>query len=138
MDNEQITNPTEGQQQETKTFTQDDVNKIVGERLAKEKTKLEQTISQREKDLNKRELNFKAKELLMEKGLPLEILEALNYGDEDTLNNSISILEKQFKKDAPPVVRGREPVINGVSYTPGNGASSTIDTLTRQAFGLQR
>ncbi|WP_313132789.1 DUF4355 domain-containing protein [Anaerocolumna sp.] len=136
MDNEQNTNPTEGQSQEVKTFTQDEVNKIVGERLAKEKTKLEQAVTLREQELNKRELNLKAKELLTEKGLPLEILEALNYSNEDSLNNSISIIEKQLKKDAPPIVQGREPVRNGVSYSAQNGSSPSLDNNIRKAFGL--
>lgn len=128
MDN-QNTNPIEGQNQEAKTFTQDDVNRIVGERLAKEKTKIEQTITQREQELNKRELNLKAKEVLSSKGLSLDLLEALNYSDEDTLNKSIEIIEKQFKKEEPLVVRGREPakswVVNG----------KTVDPI-RKAMGL--
>lgn len=128
MDNEHNTNPVEGQQTEVKSFTQEDVNKIVGERLAKEKTKLEQTLTQREQELNKRELDFRAKELLTEKELPLEILGALNYSDEDSLIKSISIIEKQIKKDAPPVVRGREPFAGHVSR-------NTQDPI-KEAFGL--
>ena len=52
---------------EGKTFSQEDVNRIVGERLAKEKAKNESDWQQREQDLQKRELRMTAKEYLNEK-----------------------------------------------------------------------
>jgi hypothetical protein len=130
MDN-QNTNLTEGQNQEGKTFTQDDVNRIVGERLAKEKANSEKAIQQREQELNKRELDLKAKEILSTKGLPLDILEALNYSDEDSLNKSISIIEKQIKKEEPVKVTGREPY-NGTNIVNGK---TVLDPI-KKAFGL--
>ena len=52
---------------EGKTFSQEDVNRIVGERLAKEKAKNESDWQQREQDLQRRELQMTAKEYLSEK-----------------------------------------------------------------------
>lgn len=121
---EQNTNPTEGQ--ESKSFTQDDVNRIVGERLAKEKTKSDQAIQQREQELSKKELDFKAKEILSSKGLSLDILEALNYSDEESLNKSISIIT-QIKK--------KEPVMVAVRRTNNTHDSSGSDPI-RKAMGL--
>ncbi|MFR5070470.1 MAG: hypothetical protein ACLTE2_12475 [Eubacteriales bacterium] len=53
--------------QRVKTFSQEDANRIVGERLAKEKAKNDADWQQREQDLQKRELRMTAKEYLSEK-----------------------------------------------------------------------
>jgi len=127
---DQNTNPTEGQNQEGKSFTQDDVNRIVGERLAKEKTKSDQAFQQKEQELNKRELSLKAKELLSSKGLPLDILEALNYSDEESLNKSIGIIEKQIKKEEPVIIKGRDPYNGSVVNN-----KNVLDPI-KKAFGL--
>ena len=64
--------PQEGE----KTFTQEEVNRIVSERLSKEKGKInadrEASYAKREQELNIRELKLKARESLNEKNLPSE------------------------------------------------------------------
>lgn len=94
--------PTEGNQEFNqsvgRTFTQDDVNRIVGERLAKERAKTDLEFSQREQELSKRELNLKAREIMSERKLPNELLEAVNYSDEKTLIKSLDIIEKYLEK----------------------------------------
>lgn len=75
-------------EEQGKTFSQEDVNRIVGERLAKEKAKNESDWQQREQDLQRRELQMTAKEYLSEKNMPVELLDALNYTDEETLQKS--------------------------------------------------
>lgn len=83
-----------------KIFTQDDVNRIVGERLAKEKAKNsgEADLAKREQDLSRRELHMTARELLSEKGLPVQLFEALNCTDRETLEKSIATVEKIFNE----------------------------------------
>lgn len=83
----QNTNPATEQGAGEKTFTQEDVNRIVGERLAKEKAKNsgEADFAKREQELARRELHMTAKELLSEKGLPVQIVDALNCADEETM-----------------------------------------------------
>lgn len=76
-------------EEQGKTFSQEDVNRIVGERLAKEKAKNESDWQQREQDLQRRELQMTAKEYLSEKNIPVELLDALNYTDEETLQKSV-------------------------------------------------
>ena len=62
----QNANPAADQGTGEKTFTQEDVNRIVGERLAKEKAKNsgEADLAKREQELAQRELHMTAKELL--------------------------------------------------------------------------
>lgn len=90
---------TDGTQQ-GKTFTQEDVNRIVQERLAKEKAKNsgEADLAKREQELAQRELHMTAKEMLTEKGLPAQLFDALNCSDEDTMKKSIATLETVFNE----------------------------------------
>lgn len=100
-----------------KTFTQEDVNRIVQERLAKEKTKTTETIAAKEKELAERELQLNARQILTEKNLPGELMEALNCKDKETFEKSVAIIEKviegykeQNKKTDPPVPRFTAPI----------------------------
>lgn len=116
------TNPEAGE----KTFTQEQVNAIVGERLAKEKTKNEAALVQREQEIAKRELAITARELLNSKGLPVELLDAINCADGETLEKSVSILENVFKTSTE--VRNPAP--------PASGTPPRFDPL-RKAMGLE-
>ena len=75
-----------------KTFTQEEVNKIVSDRLKRESDKVTSTLDTREKDLKEREMRLNAREALSEKNLPLELLDVINYSDEESLQKSIDIL----------------------------------------------
>ena len=96
----QNANPAADQGTGEKTFTQEDVNRIVGERLAKEKAKNsgEVDLAKREQELAQRELYMTAKELLSEKGLPVQLFDALNCTDEETMKKSIATIEKVFNE----------------------------------------
>lgn len=108
------------EQKEEKLFTQDQVNKIIQERLNKEKEKTEEAkklarmnaeekakyetgkkekeLANREKELNKRELTATAKEILADKGLSTELHALLNYESAETVNYSIKNLESAIQK----------------------------------------
>lgn len=98
MDNQNTTGTATEQQQE-KTFTQDQVNAIVGKRLAEQKATLEADFVKREQELNKREMSIRAKELLAERGLPKDLGDVLRYDTEDELIKAIDTIEhsKGFK-----------------------------------------
>jgi hypothetical protein len=117
-------------QQQDKTFTQDDVNRIIQERLAKEKAKGDSTLAEREQELAKREFQLKAKEILAEKKLPAEILGAIKCDTEEELNASLALLEEQFdigsSKPVPKVIAG------------GTGGSNPGHSdQVREAMGLK-
>lgn len=123
---------------EGKTFSQEDVNRIVGERLAKEKAKNESDWQQREQDLQKRELRMTAKEYLNEKNIPVELLNALNYTDEETLQKSVEIIEKfveEKKKEVPPIkFVGVEPV----EGLPFSHSMSNNNSIFGEDYGLRQ
>lgn len=88
-------NPQDGGE---KTFTQEEVNRIVGERLAKAKNSGETDLAKREQELARRELTLNARELLNEKGLPAQLLDALNCANEETIRKSVEIIETILKE----------------------------------------
>lgn len=90
---EQETTGTVTEQQQGKTFTQEQVNAIVGKRLAEQKAALEAELVKREQELNKREMGVRAKELLAEKGLPKGLSDVLRYETEEELVKAIETIE---------------------------------------------
>lgn len=101
------TNPTATEggsptpQEAGRTFTQDDVNRIVQERLAKEKTKAAADLAQREQDIIKREqeiqrveLMGKAKARLSGRNVPEDVLQLLDTSSEEAMERTIKIIEK--------------------------------------------
>lgn len=117
-----------------KTFSQDDVNRIVGERLAKEKAKGEAALAEREQQLAQRELLLTAKEKLTENGLPVELVDALNVSSPEALEKALSIVKTvmdKHKAEARPIkISGAKPA-ESLSY-----AKNTGDSSLRKAMGL--
>ena len=87
-------------EQQGKTFTQEELNAIIGKRLAEQKQQYEAGLVEREQELTKREMNMKAAELLAERGLPKTLAGVLKYDTEEELVKAIETLEKArgFKK----------------------------------------
>lgn len=120
-----------------KTFSQEDVNRIVTERLARERSKSEATILQREQELARKEFLFEARQTLTEKGLSPDLLDALNTSSPEAFNASLAILEQQLEHTkqtafTPPPM-----------YAAGTGSSPMLkptdkDAEVRRAMGLKR
>ncbi|MDL2294075.1 hypothetical protein LJC60_05525 [Ruminococcaceae bacterium OttesenSCG-928-D13] len=79
-----------------KLFTQDEVNKIVQERLAKEKAKYDTSLAEKETELKQREFQLTARETLAQKGLPLDLLDAMNTSSPDAFAKSLEIFESKM------------------------------------------
>lgn len=118
MDNAQNTS-TEGTQtgtegmQQGKTFTQEDVNRIVQERLAKEKGKSNEDLEKRAAELDRRERRMNAIQKLRENGLPDYLADALNMDTDEVFQNSIEAIIKmkgENSEAAPYVVRTGNPI----------------------------
>ena len=77
-----------------KMFTQSDVNRIIGERLSRDKLKNSEELDRRETELNERELKFTAKQLLSERGLSTEFADILKLTDEKSVTEAVDLLEK--------------------------------------------
>ncbi len=131
------TNPTgeTTSTQEGKTFTQEQLNAIVGERLAKEKTKNDAALAEKERELAQRELQLTAKEKLTAKGLPVELMDALNISTPEALDKAITIIESTI--DAKLKER---PATKFTGFTPHESAHKPLsgDGGIREAFGLPK
>lgn len=123
----------EAPQAQVKTFSQDEVNRIVQERLAKEKEKnekaqeeakrlaklsaderakeevriKEEALAKREEEITKRELTAEAKTILADKGLPASLSDLLNYESAESVQDSITVLESAIQKATEAAVTER-------------------------------
>jgi hypothetical protein len=111
-----------------KTFTQKDLDAIIDKRLARERKdaetrikeavteaqklakmsaderaqhereELQKALSQREAEITKRELKAEAKSQLSDKGLPVELADALPLNDAESTSQAIEAIETAFRK----------------------------------------
>lgn len=125
-------NPTA--QEGAKNFSQDEVNRIVSERLMKERVKIEADLAKRETDLTKREYTYAARGVLEklyyghDKENPTAILDVLNVTDVAGLERALAIIDKAAgrKKVGAPV------------WTPPGGKEPSANSQLRDAFGLSK
>ena len=119
--------------QEQKTFTQDDVNRIVGERLSKDRSRNESDFVKRENDLKQRELAMTAREMLAEKGLPKDLADILRYSDEETLKTAIDKIQEFRSKE-----NGGYKLLNGGQHRlpEGDNRGDDNEHSLKKAFGL--
>lgn len=127
----------EHDKQSERTFTQEEVNKIVQDRLAREREKEKAAAGQsnfdeREKELERRELAMTAKELLYTKGLPKEFADVIYFTDRESLEKAIEVLERHY--EARIIQEGFKP-LPGAGLPKGLGFDTEPDN-TRKAFGL--
>lgn len=119
-----------------KSFTQEEVDRIVQDRLAREKKKYQQQepdpFQEREQALVKREAALGVKELLTEEGYPMELSEIIEYKDLDDFKRKYEAL-KEFLPDpnAPRIVISKST--NGGAYN----EDGTEDKELRKAMGLR-
>lgn len=132
-ENQNITEVAPVQQQE-KTFTQDQLNAIVGKRLAEQKQQQEADLLKREQELNRREMNIRAQELLAEKGLPKNLAEVLRYDNEEELVKAIGIMEttRGFREQAEEGKKKRIVIPNPLNK--GTGDYDETNTQIAEAF----
>lgn len=119
------------QQTGEKTFSQDDVNRIVQERLAKEKGKQSEELDRRTAELDRRERRMNAIQTLRNNGLPDYLVDALNMDTDEALEESIKAINRLRKEsDSDDRVVGRMDMIGRVHAT-----HSSEDKI-RDAFGI--
>lgn len=139
-DNKNIDTTQVGSQEqptlEEKTFTQEEVNRIVQERLARSKNKEQVNSGENDKEteLKARELNVLAREKLLDCGLTKELAPLLKgVSDEKELDERIKVLESFVTKktDEQEVNKGFKPM-----GAPNNSTEKQGDTAIRHAMGL--
>lgn len=111
-----------------KTFTQDEVNRIVSDRLAREREKLTQRTQtdEWEQALKAREVRLDCREYLDTKGYPAALLEVLDSSDTARFKAAADKLVELFPGIVPkekqlPTLHGWRPGDNGRSANPEGG-----------------
>lgn len=124
-----------GEQTSTgKTFTQEEVNHIVSDRLARERAKTETPATPtREQELDAREAALHVRELVADGTYPAAFLDVLDTSDFDKFKAAADKLIKAFPALSPKAKIPRFTTPTGYSNT---RSSSSADAL-RQAFGLK-
>lgn len=114
---QQPTTPTpeaSGGQGGERTFTQEEVNRIVAERLARERAKTEPSpADEREQALKAREAKLDCREYLDAQGYPAALLDVLDSSDTAKFKASVEKLVKAF----PALIGAQQPIREG--WKPG-------------------
>lgn len=123
-------------EESTKSFTQDDVNRIVQERLARERERINSMINEDEgirKELTESRLKLTATKELNAAGYPVEIVDMVDCTDEKACKESIARVKKvydlAYKKAVDDIYKG-----NGRTPSKGNDVARSIDNRLRSAF----
>ncbi len=100
--NANVTEPTQGEQNGAqKTFTQDQMNAIISDRLARDRQKQAEEMSKREQELAQREFRLNSRQKLIDRGYPESIMDALNCSSEDAFNKALDLLDGLIKERTP-------------------------------------
>lgn len=144
------TQPEDNGAKAEKKFTQEEVNKIVQDRLAKERSRNEQSKTKQDDpkiiELNARENKLICREFLMDNGFPSQMLECLDTSDPEKFkSNAISLFnsilatqqrpikpvpmttEDNAPMGYPPVIIGRGSGVATPSAHPRENLSSPLD-----------
>ncbi len=112
-----------------RTFTQAEVDQLIGERLKREREKYRQEADQRAAELDRRERLLTAKADWQRRGLPADLLDVLDISDEalERAENALRDYTKNDNRPTLPRSAGADP--HATPYRAGP------DPM-RKAFGL--
>ncbi len=79
-----------------KTFTQEEVNSIVSERLKREKDSINKQFEQRERELEQRENKLDCRQYLTDNGYPLELVEIFNTDNSTDFITRVSAMVEKY------------------------------------------
>ena len=119
-----------------KLFTQADLDRIIGDRLARERAKAEPSPEDaREADLKAREARLSCREYIANEGYPAALLELFDTTDVDTFKQAVEKLDSivdlpsNHRKPAPRFATGSG--CGGGHGAPGDRAFSLIEEAFR-------
>lgn len=119
-DNTNSTATTGAEEKTAKTFTQDEVNAIVSERLKREKDSIMKQLEQREKDLQIKENIFECKEYLHNNGYPVELMDIFNAENKDDFITRVSTMVEKFPDFYKDSEQSEETAATGVAESCGD------------------
>ena len=120
-----------------KTFTQEQMNAIISDRLARDRQKQNEEMSKREQELAQRELRLNNRQKLLDRGYPEIIMDALNCSSEEAFNKALDLIDGLIKERTPSKEQA-ELEKNRARFTaPMNGlASAGREDPIRKAMNI--
>lgn len=92
---------TENKGETNKTFTQEQVNAIVSDRLARDRQKQSEEMSKKEQELAQREFRLNSRQKLIDRGYSESLMDALNCSSEEAFNKALDIIDSLIKERTP-------------------------------------
>lgn len=135
--------PASGQGTGEKTFSQEDVNRIVQERLAKDRAKSSEELSKKEQELLQREFRLNSRQKLIDRGFPESIMDALNCSSEETFDKALDIIEGLIKERTPSeeekaeIAARMKAAASAPKFTDKSEPRRSGMDMIRQAMNLQ-
>ena len=113
-----------------KTFTQEEVNQIVSDRLARERAK-QPTEDDREKALKARETRLDCRDYLDSKKYPAALLDVLDCSDVEKFKTSVDVLAEKFPGAFAEhqELRGAKPAPPPYAFGTGTGSFLNHDPI---------
>lgn len=127
---------TPAQEETSKSFSQEDVNRIVQERLARERERINSMINEDEgirKELTVNRLKLNATKELNAAGYPIELVDFVDCTDDKTCKDSIKKISKVYDlayQNATAVIYRANGRIPGR----GNTGGGAVEDKLRNAF----
>lgn len=119
-----------------KTFTQEDVNRIVQDRLAKDRAKSSEEMSKKEQELAQREFRLNGRQKLLDRGYPESLMDALNCSSEEAFTKALDIIDGLIKsKEASELEKNKARVVFPRVTQNGNSGLSRESSF---AEGIRR
>ena len=155
----------ESEEPAKKSFSEEEVNKLISSRVSQERKKwekvaeerateaerlagmtaeqkaqherrqLEEKLSKREVEITRRELRAEAKETLSSKELPVELADCLTYTDAETCKASLDAVSKAFEKAVSKAVDAR--LRQSPPKTGDNNGDALLESI-KAAAGLKK
>lgn len=123
---------------EQKTFTQEQVNAIVSDRLARDRQKQSEEMSKKEQELAQREFRLNSRQKLIDRGYSESLMDALNCSSEEAFNKALDIIDSLIKERTPvkeePKITITPRITGGVVN--GNNVQRTEPDSIRKAMNL--
>ena len=92
---------TENKGETNKTFTQEQVNAIVSDRLARDRQKQSEEMSKKEQELAQREFRLNSRQKLIDRGYSESLMDALNCSSEEAFDKALGIIDGLIKERTP-------------------------------------
>lgn len=128
-----------GEHEGQKTFTQDDVNRIVQDRLAKDRAKASEEMSKKEQELEQREFKLNSRQKLIDRGYPDSLLDALNCSSKETFEKALDTIDNLITERTAQINKQtKEPEVKGFVAVgaPNDAQMNYKDDPIRKAMGL--